>query len=132
MALLDENTGMMDALGETKLVDTGLEAALQEVFDFQSQHVIEPHARFVKHSDTDETPDERIAFEEALGIFLLEREQLTGAGQYTAVANKEAIAAYRAARRILDNVNMTRQTSRLLRRPYSPMSFNSESLCRGI
>ena len=38
---------------------------------------------------------------------------------------------YRAARRILERVRRTRQTSRLLRRPYSPTSFNSESLkCR--
>lgn len=35
---------------------------------------------------------------------------------------------YRAARRILDRVRPTLQTSRLLRRPYSPTSFNSESL----
>lgn len=36
---------------------------------------------------------------------------------------------YRAARRILDRVSWTRQTSRLFFRPYSPTSFNSESLC---
>jgi hypothetical protein len=35
---------------------------------------------------------------------------------------------YRAARRILDRVRPTRQTSRLLRRPYSPTSLSSESL----
>lgn len=34
----------------------------------------------------------------------------------------------RAARRILERVRSTRHTSRLLRRPYSPTSFNSESL----
>jgi len=38
------------------------------------------------------------------------------------------VRTYRAARRILDRVSSTRQTSRLLRRPYSPTSFNSESL----
>ena len=35
---------------------------------------------------------------------------------------------YRAARRILERVSWTRQTSRLFFRPYSPTSFNSESL----
>ena len=40
----------------------------------------------------------------------------------------KSVGAYRAARRILDRVSWTRQTSRLLRRPYSPTSFNSESL----
>jgi hypothetical protein len=35
---------------------------------------------------------------------------------------------HRAARRILERVNWTRQTSRLLRRPYSPTSLSSVSL----
>ena len=57
----------MDRLGETELVDAGLKAALQEILDLQGEHVIEPHAAFIEHTDTDETTNERIAFEEALG-----------------------------------------------------------------
>lgn len=41
------------------------------------------------------------------------------------------VVTYRAARRIFERVSSTRHTSRLLRRPYSPTVFNSESLKRG-
>lgn len=68
---------MVDALGEAELVDAGLETALQEVLDLEGQHVIEPHAGLVEHADTDETANEGVAFEEALGVFLVEGEKLT-------------------------------------------------------
>jgi len=76
--LLDEDTGMVDALRKTKLVDTGLEAALQEIFDLEGEHVIELHAGFIEHTDTDETANEGIAFEQALGVFFVESKKLTG------------------------------------------------------
>jgi hypothetical protein len=72
VALLDQDTGVVDGLGETELVDAGLQAALQEIFDFEGKHVIELHAGFVEHTDTDETANEGIAFEESLGVFLIE------------------------------------------------------------
>jgi hypothetical protein len=63
VSLLDEDAGVVDALGKTKLVDLGLQAALQEIFDVKGKHVIQLHARFVKDTDTDETANEGIAFE---------------------------------------------------------------------
>ena len=39
-----------------------------------------------------------------------------------------SLKAYRAARRILDSVSITRHTSRLFRTPYSPTILSSESL----
>ena len=77
VTLLDEDTGMVDGFGETKLVDTGLQAAFKEIFDFEGEHVIELHARFIEHTDTDETSNEGVAFEETLGIFFIECEELT-------------------------------------------------------
>ena len=141
VALLDENTGVMDALGETELVDASLETALQEVLDLESEHVIELHAGFVEHTDTDETANEGVAFEQALGVFLFEGEKFTVIYSISALESNMPqvesrhgkvflyeVITYRAARRILDKVSMTRQTSRLFRRPYSPTVFNSESL----
>lgn len=127
VALTDENTSVVDGLGKTKLVDTGLKTTLQEILDLQGQHVIELHAGFVEDTDADETANEGISFEETLGVLLVESEQLT------AITLENSISLlihlpYRAARRILERVSWTRQTSRLLRRPYSPTSFNSESL----
>jgi len=78
VTLPDQNTSVMDGLGETELVNAGLQAALQEVLDLQGQHVIELHARLVEHADTNETANERVAFEETLRVFLVEGEKLTG------------------------------------------------------
>ena len=55
MALLDEHAGVMNGFGETELVDTGLQAALKEVFDAQGEYIIELHAGLVEHTGADET-----------------------------------------------------------------------------
>lgn len=128
VALADQDTGVVDGLGQTKLPDAGLEAALQEILDLEGQDVIQLHAGLVKNTDADETANEGIAFEETLGVLLVEGKKLTVSVLESVFSMHKSIRAYRAARRILDRVKPTRQTSRLLRRPYSPTSFNSESL----
>lgn len=77
VALADEDTGVVDGLGETELVDTSLEATLKEILDLQGEHVIELHAGLVEHTDTHETANQGVAFEETLGVLLVEGEQLT-------------------------------------------------------
>lgn len=69
---------MVDGLGETELVDAGLETALQEVLDLEGQDVIELHAGLVEDTDTDETANEGVTLEEALGVLLVESEERTG------------------------------------------------------
>lgn len=76
--MLDEDTGVMDRLGQPELVNASLQTALQEVLDLQGEHVIELHARLVEHTDPDETANERIAFEKTLGVLLVEGKKLTG------------------------------------------------------
>jgi hypothetical protein len=78
VALLDENTSVVDGLCETELVDAGLKAALQEIFNLEGEHVIELHAGFVEDTDTDETANEGVPFEQALGVLFVEGEKLTG------------------------------------------------------
>jgi hypothetical protein len=131
VALADEHTGVVDGLGEAELVDASLETALQEVLDLQGQDVIELHTGLVEHTDTDETADERVTLEQALGVLLVEREERTAAISGCIGDAQSACATggtHRAARRILERVNWTRHTSRLLRSPYSPTSFSSVSL----
>ena len=135
MTLTDENTSVVDGLGKTELVDTSLETALQEVLNLQGQDVIEPHAGLVKDTDTDETANKGVTLKEALGVLLVESQERTARmlavvcrTNFCAVSRRAIDEAYRAARRILDRVNCTRQTSRLLRRPYSPTSLSSVSL----
>ena len=129
MALTDQDTGVVDGLGKAELVDASLEAALQEVLDLQGQDVIELHAALVKDTDTDQTTNERIALEQTLGVLLVESEELTEKIVSRAFGVKRYVGGTnRAARRILERVSWTRQTSRLLRRPNSPTVFNSASL----
>jgi len=78
VTLADEDTGVVDGLGETELVDAGLETALQEVLDLQGQDVIELHAGLVEHTDAHETADQGVTLEETLGVLLVEREERTG------------------------------------------------------
>jgi hypothetical protein len=77
VSLADKNARVMDGLGEARLEDLRLEAALQEVLDLEREHVIETHARLVKHANTDETTDERIALKETLRVLVVELKQLT-------------------------------------------------------
>ena len=76
--LPDQDTGVVDGLREAALEDLGLETALQEVLDLEGQHVIETHARLVEDTDTNETANEGVTLEKALGILVIELEQLTG------------------------------------------------------
>ena len=78
MPLADEDTSVVNGLRQTALEDLGLETTLQEVLDLQGQHVIETHAGLVEHTDADETTDEGVTLEKALGILVIELEQLTG------------------------------------------------------
>jgi hypothetical protein len=104
-----------------------LQTSLQEILNLQSQHVIKLHSGFVEDTDTHETANQSVAFEEALGIFLVQSEKLTMKG-FSDRPSLAQVYAYRAARRILERVSSTRHTSRLFLKPYSPTVFNSESL----
>jgi hypothetical protein len=129
VALADKDTSVVNGLGKTELVDTGLETALQKVLNLESQDVIKLHAGLVEHTDAHETANEGVAFEKAFGILLVEGQERTAHVSTLRYAKSEiSNCTYRAARRILERVNWTRQTSRLLRRPYSPTSFSSVSL----
>ena len=68
---------MMDAFGKTKLVNTRLQPTLQEIFDLESQHVIELHTGLIEHTDSDQTTNEGIPFKQTLGIFLVKSKKLT-------------------------------------------------------
>jgi hypothetical protein len=78
VSLPNEDTRMVNAFRQAELEDLSLETSLQEVFDFQSQHVIQSHTAFVQHTNPYETTDESIAFEKTLRIFGVELKELTG------------------------------------------------------
>lgn len=80
VALLDQDTGVVDGLGEAKLVHAGLETALKEILDLQGKNVIELHAGLVEDTDAHETADQGVTLEQTLGVLLIESEQLTRRG----------------------------------------------------
>ena len=75
--LADENTSVVDGLGQAALEDLSLQATLQEVLDLQGQHVIETHAGLIEHTNADETANEGVTLEETLRVLVIELEQLT-------------------------------------------------------
>ena len=80
VSLADQDTGVVNRLSKAEFVDASLQTALQEILHLQSQHVIELHSGLVEDTDTHKTANEGIAFEETLGILLVEGEKLTEYG----------------------------------------------------
>lgn len=58
--LANKDTGMVDALGKSKLEDLSLQPPLQEVLNLQTQDVIELHFPLIKHTDPHQTPEQSI------------------------------------------------------------------------
>lgn len=77
VALADQDTGVVDGLGEAELVDAGLEATLEEILDLEGQDVIELHAGLVKDTDANETANESVTLEETLWVLLVQGQELT-------------------------------------------------------
>ena len=77
VSLADKDTGVMDGLGKTELVDAGLKTTLQEILDLKSQDVIELHAGLVEHTDTYETANESVTLKETLGVLLVKGQERT-------------------------------------------------------
>jgi len=77
VSLLDEDTSVVDRLGETELVDTSLEAALEEILNLEGENVIQSHARLVEDTDTYETADQGVTLEETLGVLLVQGKKVT-------------------------------------------------------
>ena len=75
--LPDQNTSVVNALGQTALEDLSLQAALQEIFDLEGQHVIETHAALVEHTNANETANQGVTLEKTLGVLGVELEELT-------------------------------------------------------
>jgi hypothetical protein len=69
---------MMDTFCQTTLENLSLQSPLQEIFNLQRQHVIEPHPRLIQHTDAHKPTDECVTLEETFGVFVVELEKLTG------------------------------------------------------
>ncbi len=77
VSLADEDSGVMDGLGKTELVDASLQTTLQEILNLQGQHVIELHAGFVEDADSNQSPNQCVTLEKTFGVLLFQGEKLT-------------------------------------------------------
>jgi len=72
MSLSDENSGVVDGFGETRLEDLGLKSSLHEVLDLQGEYVIEFHPGLIEYTDSDESSDQSVTFKESLWVLVVE------------------------------------------------------------
>lgn len=76
--LADEDTGVVNRLGQTKLEHLSLQTPLQEILDPQSKHIVEPGLGLVQYTDTDQTADKGVTLEQTTGVLLIKGKKLTG------------------------------------------------------
>lgn len=60
VTLTNQDTSMMNGLGQSKFEHLCLQATLQEIFNFQTQHVIEFHVLLIQHTDTNQTTQQSV------------------------------------------------------------------------
>jgi hypothetical protein len=77
VSLSDENTRMMYAFRQSELENLSLQPSLQEIFDLQRQHVIEPHASLVQHANAHKPANEGVALKQTFGVLVVELEEFT-------------------------------------------------------
>jgi len=77
VSLPDEHAGVVDRSGEAELEDRGLEATLEEVLGGEREDVVELGLGLLENAVSVEAAQEGSTLEEALGVLLVEREELT-------------------------------------------------------
>merc|ERR1712045_728400 len=90
VSLPDEDTGVVDGLGQPQLEHLGLKTTLQEVLDLETEHVVELHLALVEHTDPHQATQQRVALEQPLGVLLLEGEEDPGGGPHLGEAVLDA------------------------------------------
>merc|ERR1712159_874059 len=107
--LTNQDTCMVDRFSKTTLENKGLQAAVQEVLDFQRQDVIQTQLVFIENAIPGHATQQSLTPKIRCGSF------------------SSFVRSVRAVARILARARRTRQISRLFFRPNCPMSLSSES-----
>merc|ERR1719412_1619329 len=80
VSLPDQHPGVVDGLRQPKLEHLSLQPPLEEVLHLEAEHEVEFHLGLVKNSDPDQAAQQCVTLEQALGVLLLECEELPGGG----------------------------------------------------
>ena len=76
MPLPDEDTGVVNGLGHSRLEDEGLQAALEEVLDREGENIIELVLALVKEPMAVHPAKKRLTLKDPTRVLLIEREKL--------------------------------------------------------
>jgi hypothetical protein len=68
VSLADEDTGVVDGLGQSQLEDLCLQASVEEVLNLESEDVIKLHLVFLKDSVAHQAAEKSVTLEQALGV----------------------------------------------------------------
>lgn len=77
VSLGDQNSGVVDRSGQTQLENLGLQSSLQEVLDSQGQDVIQLHLVLGQDTNSHQSSDQSVTFEQSLLILLVSGQQVT-------------------------------------------------------
>lgn len=77
VSLVDEDSGVVDRSGKTQLEDLGLQSSFQEVFDSQGQDVIQLHLVFGQDTNSDQSSDQGVTFEQSLGVLFISGQKVS-------------------------------------------------------
>jgi hypothetical protein len=110
MPLTNQHTSMVDRFGEAQFENLSLQSPFQEIFDFESEYIIQLHAGFVKHTNSDETTNQGISFEKTTRVSFCKINNLQDTGEDWGMLPSR-VRSSRAARRILERVSRTRLAS---------------------
>lgn len=77
VSLSNQHSGVVDRSGQTQLENLGLQSSLQEVLDSQGQNVIQLHSVLGQDTDSHQSSDQSVTFEQSLLILVVSGQQVT-------------------------------------------------------
>lgn len=78
VSLRNQDSSVVNRLGQTQLVDLGLQSSFQEIFDLQSQDVIQLLLVFGQDTNSHQSSDQSITFEQSLWVLFVSGQQISG------------------------------------------------------
>ena len=80
VSLLDEDTGVVNRLGEPELEHLGLQPALHEVLGLEGEHVVELHLVLGQYPGPNKATQQCISLKQSSWILFIQGEQLSSCG----------------------------------------------------
>jgi hypothetical protein len=78
VSLSDQDSSVVNGFGETEFEDLGLESSFHEIFDFKSEDVIKFHVLFIEDTNSHQSSEKGVTFEEPLWVFVFKGQQVSG------------------------------------------------------